>query len=131
VRALVVEDDPALRVLLEKLLASVAECDAVDDGVLALEAVERAFDAGQPYGLVCLDIAMPRMDGWEALERIRALEEARGIEGDARTVIIVMTARDSSQNLRQVLKGSPRQGFLLKPFRRRELFDQLRAFGLV
>jgi two-component system, chemotaxis family, chemotaxis protein CheY len=131
VRALVVEDDPALRVLLEKLLASIAQCDAVDDGLLALEAITRAFDAGQPYRLVCLDLAMPRMDGWEALDRIRELESERGIEGDARTVVIVMTARDSSQNLRHILSGAPCQGFLLKPFRRRELLDQLRTLGLI
>ena len=129
-RVLVVEDDPSIRDMLEKFLASFARCDLAEDGYAGIFAVEQALDRGEPYDLVCLDLVMPGMDGWEALRRIRAAEDARGIDPTLRVRVLVLTARDSSQNLGRFLGDAPREGLLLKPFRRTELIESIRALGL-
>jgi two-component system chemotaxis response regulator CheY len=126
-RVLVVEDDPSIRDMVEKFLSPLARCDLAEDGLSGLIAVEQAIDGGDPYDLVCLDLVMPNMDGWEALRRIRVLEDARGL---ARVRVLILTARDSSQNMRRFLSSSSSEGFLLKPFRKSELFDSIKALGL-
>lgn len=129
-RALVVEDDLSIRDMLEKFLESVASCDLAEDGNVGLIAFEQALERGQPYDLVCLDLVMPYMDGWEALRRLRAIEDRRGVHPTARAKVLILTARDSSQNIRRFLTGSVHEAFLLKPFRKSELIDLIRGFGL-
>ena len=130
IRVLVIEDDPSIRDMIRRFLASVALCDLAGDGVAGLAALEQAIDRGQPYQLVCLDLVMPVMDGWEALRRLREIEEARGIADPVRARVLVLTARDSSQNLARLRAFSPHEGLLLKPFRRSELFEHIRLLGL-
>lgn len=128
-RVLVVEDDPSIRDMLEKFLAPVARCDLAEDGYAGIIAVEQALDRGEPYDLVCLDLVMPNMDGWEALRRIRAMEQHRARIPQVR--VLILTARDSSQNMRRFLStSSTSEGFLLKPFRKSELFEAIRSLGL-
>jgi len=127
-RVLVVEDDPSIRDMLEKFLAPVARCDLAEDGVAGIIAVEQALDRGDPYDLVCLDLVMPNMDGWETLRRIRAMEQSHARIPHVR--VLILTARDSSQNMRKFLTSSTSEGFLLKPFRKSELFEAIRSLGL-
>ena len=127
-RVLVVEDDPSIRDMVEKFLAPVASCDLAEDGYAGIIAVEQALDRGEPYDLVCLDLVMPNMDGWEALRRIRAMEQSRNLF--ARVRVLILTARDSSANMRRFLTSSTSEGFLLKPFRKSELFEAIKALGL-
>jgi len=128
-RVLVVEDDPSIRDMLEKFLAPIARCDLAEDGYAGIIAFEQALDLGEPYDLVCLDLVMPNMDGWEALRRIRAAEQSRARIPHIR--VLVLTARDSSANMRRFLTSSTNEGFLLKPFRKSELFEAIKALGLV
>ena len=65
--------------------------ETADDGVEALE----AFRSGR-YALVFSDLNMPRMDGFELVGEIRALEAAGG---RARTPVIALTAN--------VMQGEP------------------------
>ena len=48
------------------------------DGMEAVDAFMMALEDGEPYDLVCLDIMMPVMDGYQALMGIRNLE-SKGI----------------------------------------------------
>ena len=128
-RVLVVEDDPSIRDMLEKFLSPSARCDLAEDGYAGIIAFEQAIDRDEPYDLVCLDLVMPNMDGWEALRRIRAIEQNRARIPFVK--VLILTARDSSQNMRRFLASSTSEGFLLKPFRKSELFDAIKSLGLV
>jgi PAS domain S-box-containing protein len=84
-RALVAEDNPTNRRVIEAILSSAGvEMTLTTNGKEALDAWEEG-----PYDVVLMDIAMPVMDGVEAATAIRARE----IEtGRARTPIVAVTA---------------------------------------
>jgi PAS domain S-box-containing protein len=69
IRVLVVDDEPDARDLLDALLsrqgAAVKQARSADEALALLEAT--------PMDLLVADIAMPRMDGFDLMERVRAI----------------------------------------------------------
>lgn len=79
-RALVVEDDPAIRKLVEKILQRIGmEIDVAQDGSIAIEKL-----AGGDYTVVVLDLMLPEANGYEIIEFIKG----RG----AKTPVAVVSA---------------------------------------
>ena len=66
-RILIAEDDFASRKFMLNFLSKYGECDVTVEGMEAVDAYLMALDADMPYALVCLDIMMPTMDGYQAL----------------------------------------------------------------
>ncbi len=83
-RALVVEDDPASRELVCRLLEREGwSVTTAENGLLALDALERSVP-----DLVVLDLMMPEMDGFEVLDHMRVHQDWR------RVPVVVLTAMD-------------------------------------
>ncbi len=91
-RTLIVEDDFTSRLVLQTFLSRYGECHIAVNGKEAVAAFRSALEGGEGYDLVCMDIMMPEMDGREAVNRIRALEQARGIPSTSGAKIIMTTA---------------------------------------
>ncbi len=70
-RVLVVDDTPEVRLLVGFLLEEEPSWTVVAEATNGIEAIERAQSARPD--LVLLDMSMPRMDGLEALPRLRRL----------------------------------------------------------
>jgi len=71
-RALVVDDHPAVRELLHALLESLGlQAEMAASGEAALAAVAGADQADRPFKLLVLDWRMPGMDGIECLARLQ------------------------------------------------------------
>ena len=83
-KILLAEDDFVTRKFMVGFLSKYGECDVTVDGMEAVDAFMMALEDGEPYDLVCLDIMMPVMDGYQALMGIRNLEKDRGIAEDKR-----------------------------------------------
>jgi CheY-like chemotaxis protein len=67
-RVLVVEDDQASQDILTSLLKHRQfDFDVADSGEMALDLLSQ-----NTYVMAILDLALPRMDGWELLKAIRA-----------------------------------------------------------
>jgi CheY-like chemotaxis protein len=82
-RILVIDDDLAIRVLLQAVLKRMKfEVDLAEDGAAGLERL--ASDNG--FDLILLDLMMPRLNGYEFIERVTTTYAA------ARPHIIVFTA---------------------------------------
>ena len=111
-RVLVVDDEEGIRVLCRvNLELGGYEVVEAADGVEALEVAR----ATRP-DLIVLDIMMPRMDGWEVLERLKE---------DARTVnipVVLLTARTSEED--QIRGwGEGILEYLSKPFNPQRLVE--------
>ncbi|HSP16421.1 MAG TPA: response regulator [Thermoanaerobaculia bacterium] len=66
-KALIVEDDPAIRRLVEKLLTRHhVSIDAAVDGRTAIEKLRR-----NRYSVIVLDLMVPEMNGFEVIEFIK------------------------------------------------------------
>src|SRR3954449_12853690 len=112
-KVLIVEDDDDLR----DLVRTVVEREGMDtiqaaDGRDGL----RKFYEHRP-GLVILDIGLPKMNGWEVLERVREL-------GDVPVLILTANA-DELDKVRGLREGA--DDYVTKPFGRQELIARIEA----
>ena len=99
-RILLAEDDFVTRKFMMSFLSKYGDCDVTVDGMEAVDACLLAQEEGEPYDLVCLDIMMPVMDGYQALIGIRNIEKERGIEPDKAVKIIMATALNEEKNVK-------------------------------
>ncbi len=115
-RLLIVEDDTVLADGLSRSLRAAGYAvDVVEDG----EQADAALVA-QPYGLVILDLGLPRLSGLELLRRMRA----RNINAP----VLILTAADSvEQRVKGLDLGA--DDYMAKPFALTELEARVRALA--
>jgi signal transduction histidine kinase len=113
-RVLHIEDDPANRLLVRKLLtpAGIEVVDAAD----GFEGVQLAQDG--PYDLILVDIAIPKLDGYEVTLRLRSMPALKD------TPIVAITAEGS----RNASLSVGCTGFLQKPINARTFVEELRTY---
>ena len=129
-RTLIVDDEPLCRKSLSALMAGFGTCDAVASGKDALAAFEAAITAGQPYGLICLDIFMPDMDGHRTLAELRLRESTMGIRGGARAKVFMTTSSADPKDISSALRGEC-DAYLVKPIFRDRMTANLTELGLL
>jgi CheY-like chemotaxis protein len=111
---LVVEDDPALRDVVELALIDAGfRVVTATDGRAALDRVAQELP-----GLILLDMKMPVMNGWEFARVFRA-------RYNRRAPIVVLTA---AQDARRRAEEVGAEGFLGKPFDLEELIETVERF---
>ena len=103
-RILIAEDDFASRKAILKFLSAYGECDVTVDGMEAIDAFMMALEEEDPYDLICLDVMMPVLDGYQALKAIRDIEKERGIQGKDGAKIIMTTALNEQRNVNKAFE---------------------------
>ena len=93
-KVLVAEDDMASGKFLTKLLTKYGEVVLARDGIEAVDSFVKAATSNSKFDLVCLDIMMPKIDGYKALESIRNAKRKLGIPRISRCKIIMISALD-------------------------------------
>jgi two-component system, OmpR family, response regulator len=112
-RVLVVEDEEdLLTVLVTALREQGFTVDSAQDGESGLTKAE-----GTDYDAIVLDLMLPRMDGFEVLNKLRTRKS---------TPVLVLTARDAvADRVAGLNQGA--DDYLTKPFELDELSARLRA----
>ncbi|MBU0490823.1 MAG: response regulator [Chloroflexi bacterium] len=113
-RLLIVDDKEENRQLLVSLLAPLGF--QVREAINGREAIE-IWDEWEPH-LICMDMRMPVMDGYEATRRIKATTKGQA------TVIMAVTASALEED-RDIILSEGCDAYIRKPFQEAELFDAL------
>lgn len=129
-KILLAEDDFVTRKFMTNFLSKYGECDVTVDGMEAVDAFMMALEDDAPYDLVCLDVMMPVMDGYQALVGIRNLEKERNIPEEKAAKIIMTTALNNEKNVKMAFE----LGCTIysgKPINQERFEQALKKLGLV
>ena len=129
-KILLAEDDFVTRKFMAGFLSKYGECDVTVDGMEAIDAFMMALEDDEPYDLVCLDIMMPVMDGYQALVGIRNLEKERNIPQEKAVKVIMTTALNDEQNVKMAFELGCTV-YSGKPIDQERFEQALKKFGLV
>jgi two-component system chemotaxis response regulator CheY len=129
-KILIAEDDFASRKFMLRFLSKYGECDVTVDGAEAIEAFTMALEAGEGYDLICLDIMMPVIDGYQALQQIRELEKEKEIPEDKVVKIIMTTALSEGKNVMKAF-GLGCTAYAGKPIDPDKFEHELRKLDLI
>ena len=103
-KILIVDDDPAIRKLLEKVMRSnEMETTAADSGTAALRLL-----ASNTYDLILMDIMLGDMEGFDVIKRLRS-------QGIKTPVMIVSGRNEDYDSLYGLSIGA--DDYITKPFR--------------
>jgi DNA-binding response OmpR family regulator len=114
---LVVDDEPNIVLSLEFLLRQVGyEVRVARDGEQALDSIRQS----KP-GLVLLDVMMPKRDGYDVCQTIRANPDWT----DVRIIMLTAKGRDVERDKGLALGADE---YVTKPFSTREVVEKVRQF---
>ncbi len=118
-RLLLAEDDPITRQVIGLMLKrSNFDHDIAENGAQALEMWEK-----ERYGLILMDVQMPRMDGFAATGAIREKEKELGCH----TIIVAMTAHAFPEDEQRCLNAGM-DAYIPKPIDLRKCMEMVEGF---
>jgi two-component system response regulator YesN len=114
-KTLIVEDEvwmrEGLKMVFQKYIADFQVSGLAKDGIMALEMLQN-----EPFDIVIMDIAMPRMDGIAMLEEMRL--------NHIQLPVVIITGHNEFEHARKALRYGVID-YLLKPLDKYELRDVL------
>lgn len=118
-RAMVVDDSKAMRMILKRLLTDCGYEGLAEagDGQAALDLVSGMSVAEQPE-LILVDWNMPVMNGLEFVEAIRSQPRFR------QTVLVMITTETAIERIEQALEAGADE-YMMKPFTKEVLLEKL------
>ncbi len=120
-RAMVVDDSRAMRLILRKTLDELGyEVSQAANGREALELLERD---PEPVGLVLVDWNMPEMNGIELVRRMRAHPRFTSVR------LVMVTTETQTEQMVEALEAGADE-YIMKPFTSEVIVEKLRMLGL-
>jgi DNA-binding response OmpR family regulator len=113
---LIVDDEPALRLLLNEFFKKTFQIVTLKDG---LECMSYLQSHSMPL-VAIVDLEMPGMGGLEVIKNVRANPQWNAL------IIIILSSRESSKDRIACLRGGA-DDYLVKPFNPDELDARIQA----
>jgi len=115
-KILIVEDDPTTVQLIEFLLKkNNFEVLIAYNGVEALQIAKK-----EKSDLILMDVMMPKMDGIEAIEKLKKDENTRDIP------IVILSALGQEMDVMRGLQAGA-SSYIVKPFSPKELLEEIKT----
>ncbi|MCF2858384.1 response regulator [Pseudoalteromonas sp. SMS1] len=125
-RVLLVEDNKVNQIVAMRILNGIGvTTEVAENGVEAIEKLADA-DCTQPYHIVLMDCQMPKMDGYETTQNIRA---AKAGERHVRIPIVAMTA-NAMQGDKQKCLNAGMDDYITKPIEASKVKEKLKEWVL-
>ena len=119
-RALVIDDSRAIRVILGQILKALKfEVHNAEHG---LEALEKLKETG-PVDLALVDWNMPEMNGYEFVCAVRKDDQYNGMR-----LMMVTTETEMAQVVKALEAGADE--YVMKPFTKEMIVEKLKIMGL-
>lgn len=129
-KSLIVEDEFTSRALLQNLLSRYGDCHVAVSGEEAVSAFRLAVESGHPYGLVCMDIRLPGMDGIDAVRCMRSIEQQCGVISTYGARILMTTASGNPDAVVHSFHALC-DGYFVKPVDAAAFHTELQRQGLI
>lgn len=123
---IIVDDEFINRKFLETVLFKYGTCYMAENGIEALELYNKLINTEEKIGVIFLDLMMPKMSGYEVLEKIREIEIEKKYE---KTSIIVQTAAGEVENIEEAFKKGA-NSYLVKPIKKDAVVFELEEMGI-
>lgn len=130
VNCLVVDDDELGREPIALYLQGIADCKMAENGLRAVQMFREAFESGNRYDLIILDIVMPEMDGHAAAKEIRLIEKEAGISICEGVNIIVISSLNTPHDVIQAYLAASSAAHIVKPVQPDKLRKILNKLGI-
>lgn len=129
-KILIADDELVSRKLMERIMTGYGECETVESGKAAMEAFKTAYENGESFDLITLDISMPDVNGLDALYQIREMETNKEVPANKRAVIIMVTASSDKDTIVTAVQAGCND-YIAKPFDRDTISKKLIKVGLI
>jgi len=121
---LLIDDDFDDNVFNKIIIRKMDITETVDEASDGVEALEHLKARSTPPELIFLDINMPRMNGWEFLERYKDLDPKQ----KAKTIIVMLTTSANPDEIKKAQEIEEVSGFKTKPLSKEMLTGILQEF---
>ncbi|MDD6327658.1 MAG: response regulator [Eubacteriales bacterium] len=128
-KILIAEDDMASGKFMLKLLAKYGEVVLARDGIAAVDEFVNAINNNERFDLVCLDVMMPKIDGYKALASIRDAERKLGLARDKRVKVVMVSALDEGFDANYA--SDDYEEYMCKPIDIIKFDEMMHELGLV
>lgn len=113
---LIIDDEPAIRLLLKQFFQKKYDVVLLDDGIQAME----WLGSNTETPVMILDLNMPAMNGAEVIKKVRVSDRHRNAP------IIVLSAKESSADRISCLRNGA-DDYVVKPFNPEEVDARIDA----
>ena len=127
-KILVAEEDMASGKFMMKLLAKYGEVVLARDGIAAVDEFVNAVNTNERFDLICMDVMMPKIDGYKALASIRDAERKLGLARDKRVKVVMVSALDEGFDANYA--SDDYEEYMCKPIDIIKFDEMIRELGL-
>lgn len=126
---LIVEDDIISQNIILDCLSEY-KCSLASNGIEAVEMFRLALDQNNPYYLICMDIILPDLDGYESMKKIRAIEKEYNVPKEKSVKVIITTIVNDSKNLKKGFDLNC-DAYAGKPINKKQLINTIKSLSML
>ncbi len=126
-KILIVDDEIASRMKMEKIVSAFSFCIPAKDGKSAMDAFRTTLRNKEYFDLIFLDISMPYVSGIEVLYKIRDLEKRKCVPKEKQAKVIMVTSHSDKEAVITSIQAGC-DGYLVKPFDKGMVLEKIKKF---